>query len=221
MEERMKKLNTLTKITNSGVVAVVRGDSVEEAIQISDACVKGGILNIEITFTIKDAADVIKQLTSIYTGTEDIVVGAGTVLDAVTARIAMLAGAQFIVSPAFDLETAKLCNLYQIPYMPGCMTISEMKNALESGVDIVKLFPGSNYSPEFVKAIKAPLPQVNLMPTGGIDLNNIEKWIQYGCVVVGIGGSLLAPSKTGNFTEITSLARKYVEKVQKARVNKS
>jgi 2-dehydro-3-deoxyphosphogluconate aldolase / (4S)-4-hydroxy-2-oxoglutarate aldolase len=218
---RMNKLTTLMKIANCGVVAVLRADSVEEAIRISEACIEGGILCIEITFTIQGAEEVIKQLTSIYSDRKDVVIGAGTVLDPVTARIAVLAGAQYIVSPAFDEETAKLCNLYQIPFMPGCMTITEMKQALELGVDIVKLFPGSVYGPDFVKAVKAPLPQVNIMPTGGVDLDNVEKWIQNGCVAVGVGGNLLAPAKTGAYDQITLLARQYVEKVQKARVNRS
>lgn len=218
---RMNKLTTLTKIANCGVVAVLRADSVEEAIRISESCIEGGILCIEITFTIQGAEDVIKQLASIYSDRKDVVIGAGTVLDPVTARIAILAGAQYIVSPAFDQETAKLCNLYQIPFMPGCMTITEMKQALEAGVDIVKLFPGSAYGPDFVKAVKAPLPQVNIMPTGGVDLDNVEKWIQNGCVAVGVGGNLVAPAKTGDYDQITSLARQYVEKVQKARVDRS
>jgi 2-dehydro-3-deoxyphosphogluconate aldolase/(4S)-4-hydroxy-2-oxoglutarate aldolase len=216
----MNKLDTLTKITNCGVVAVVRADSAEEAIRISKACIDGGILSIEITFTIQGADQVIKQLSSIYPKRENVVIGAGTVLDAVTARIAILAGAQYIVSPAFDDDTAKLCNLYQIPYMPGCMTITEMKHALESGVDIVKLFPGNAYGPDFIKAVKAPLPQVNIMPTGGVDLDNVEKWIQNGCVAVGVGGNLVAPAKMGAYEQITSLALQYVEKVRKARVNK-
>ncbi|WP_129728475.1 bifunctional 4-hydroxy-2-oxoglutarate aldolase/2-dehydro-3-deoxy-phosphogluconate aldolase [Ectobacillus funiculus] len=215
----MNKLNVLTKISQCGVVAVLRADSVEEAVRMSEACIEGGILGIEITFTIQDADAVIKQLASIYSGRGDVVIGAGTVLDAATARIAILAGAQYIVSPSFDEETAKLCNLYQIPYLPGCMTITEMKRALELGVDIVKLFPGSAFGPDFVKAVKAPLPQVNIMPTGGVDLDNVEKWIQNGCVAVGVGGNLVAPAKTGDYAQITSLAQQYVEKVQQARVN--
>ena len=99
------------------------------------------------------------------------------------------------------------------------MTITEMKRALELGVDIVKLFPGSAFGPDFVKAVKAPLPQVNIMPTGGVDLDNVEKWIQNGCVAVGVGGNLVAPAKTGDYAQITSLAQQYVEKVQQARVN--
>ncbi|KAB2495562.1 bifunctional 4-hydroxy-2-oxoglutarate aldolase/2-dehydro-3-deoxy-phosphogluconate aldolase [Priestia endophytica] len=211
-------MNILSKLSDCGVVAVVRGDSTEEAIRISEACIKGGIKGIEVTFTVQDADTVIKELVSIYDNNDNVIIGAGTVLDAQTARIAILAGAEFIVSPSFDKETAKLCNLYKIPYMPGCMTITEMKTALEYGADIVKLFPGSAFGPDFVKAVKAPLPQVNIMPTGGVNLENIKEWIQNGCTAVGVGGNLIAPAKTGDFEQITLLARQYVEKVQEARV---
>lgn len=211
-------MNILSKLSDCGVVAVVRGDSTEEAIRISEACIKGGIKGIEVTFTVQDADTVIKELVSIYDNNDNVIIGAGTVLDAQTARIAILAGAEFIVSPSFDKETAKLCNLYKIPYMPGCMTITEMKTALEYGADIVKLFPGSAFGPDFVKAVKAPLPQVNIMPTGGVNLENIKEWIQNGCTAVGVGGNLIAPAKTGDFEQITVLARQYVERVQEARV---
>lgn len=213
----MKKINVLSKVAECGVVAVVRADSKEEAVTISEACVKGGIKGIEVTFTVQGADEVIKDLVSIYKNNQDVVVGAGTVLDSTTARIAILAGAQFVVSPAFDEETARLCNLYQVPYMPGCMTITEMKRALEAGVDIVKLFPGSNFGPDFVKGVKAPLPQVNIMPTGGVSLENVDQWIKNGCVAVGVGGNLLAPAKTGDFELITEYAKQYVEKVKAAR----
>lgn len=213
----MKKINILTKIAECGVVAVVRADSKEEAVNISEACVEGGIQGIEVTFTVQGADEVIKELANHYQDNNNVVIGAGTVLDAATARIAILAGAQFVVSPAFDQETATLCNLYQVPYMPGCMTLTEMKRALEAGVDIVKLFPGSAFGPEFVKAVKAPLPQINIMPTGGVDLDNVEQWIKNGCVAVGVGGNLVAPAKTGEYNKITEYAKQYVEKVQIAR----
>lgn len=213
----MKKINILTKIAECGVVAVVRADSKEEAVNISEACVEGGIQGIEVTFTVQGADEVIKELAALYQDNNDVVIGAGTVLDAATARIAILAGAQFVVSPAFDQETATLCNLYQVPYMPGCMTLTEMKRALEAGVDIVKLFPGSAFGPDFVKAVKAPLPQINIMPTGGVSLDNVEQWIKNGCVAVGVGGNLLAPAKTGDFNKITEYAKQYIEKVQAAR----
>jgi len=213
----MKKINILTKIAECGVVAVVRADSKEEAVNISEACVEGGIQGIEVTFTVQGADEVIKELAALYQDNNDVVIGAGTVLDAATARIAILAGAQFVVSPAFDQETATFCNLYQVPYMPGCMTLTEMKRALEAGVDIVKLFPGSAFGPDFVKAVKAPLPQINIMPTGGVSLDNVEQWIKNGCVAVGVGGNLLAPAKTGDFNKITEYAKQYIEKVQAAR----
>jgi 2-dehydro-3-deoxyphosphogluconate aldolase/(4S)-4-hydroxy-2-oxoglutarate aldolase len=213
----MKKIDVLRKITDRGVVAVVRADSKEEAVKISEACVEGGVLGIEVTFTVQDADEVIKELASVYQGHHEVVIGAGTVLDAATARIAILAGAQFIVSPCFDEQTAKLCNLYQIPYMPGCMTITEMKIALEAGVDIVKLFPGNAFGPDIVKAVKAPLPQANIMPTGGVSLDNIGQWIKNGCVAVGVGGNLVAPAKTGEFDKITDYAKQYIQKVKEAR----
>ncbi|PLR90013.1 bifunctional 4-hydroxy-2-oxoglutarate aldolase/2-dehydro-3-deoxy-phosphogluconate aldolase [Bacillus sp. T33-2] len=213
----MNKYNVITKITECGVVAVVRADSKEEAVQISEACVKGGIYGIEVTFTIHDAEEVIRELASHYADNSEVVLGAGTVLDAATARIAILAGAQFIVSPCFDEHTAKLCHLYQVPYMPGCMTITEMKNALEYGVDIIKLFPGQAFGPEFIKAVKAPLPQVNIMPTGGVSLDNVDQWIKNGCVAVGVGGNLLAPAQMGDYEKITENAREYIKKVTEAR----
>jgi 2-dehydro-3-deoxyphosphogluconate aldolase / (4S)-4-hydroxy-2-oxoglutarate aldolase len=215
--DMMKKLNILSKVTECGVVAVVRADSKEEAVKISEACVRGGIQGIEVTFTVQGADEVIKELASMYKDHSNVVIGAGTVLDSTTARIAILAGAEFVVSPAFDEETAKLCNLYQVPYMPGCMTITEIKRALEAGVDIVKLFPGNAFGPEFVKSVKAPLPQVNIMPTGGVDLDNVEQWIKNGCVAVGVGGNLVAPAKTGEYEKITEYAKQYIAKVRAAR----
>jgi len=213
----MNKLKVLTNIAECGVVAVVRADTAEEAIKISDACVQGGILGIEITFTIKGAEQILKELSSINADHQQVVLGAGTVLDTATARIAILAGAQFIVSPSFDKETAKLCNLYQVPYMPGCMTITEMKHALEYGADIIKLFPGNAFGPDFVKSVKAPLPQVNIMPTGGVSLDNVDQWIRNGCVAVGVGGNLVAPAKTGDYEKITHYAKQYIDRVQEAR----
>ncbi|WP_062358890.1 bifunctional 2-keto-4-hydroxyglutarate aldolase/2-keto-3-deoxy-6-phosphogluconate aldolase, partial [Weissella sp. DD23] len=177
----MKRLNILNKLQQAGVIAVVRAESVEKAELIVDALVDGGIKGIELTFTVPQADVCIKNLVDKYRGT-DVIVGCGTVLDAVTARLAILAGAEFVVSPFFDVETAKMANLYQIPYMAGAMSITEMKAALEYGVDIVKLFPGSEASPSMVKAVKAPLPQVNIMPTGGVNLDNMGDWIAAGVV---------------------------------------
>lgn len=213
----MKKTAILNKLENAGVIAVVRGETVEEAIKASNAIVKGGITGIELTFTVPNADHAIAELAANYKKDPTIVIGAGTVLDAVTARLAIMAGAEFIVSPCFDKETAKICNLYQIPYLPGCMTITEMKTALTYGADIVKLFPGSAFGPSIVKAFKAPLPHLNIMPTGGVSLANMQDWFAAGVVAVGVGGNLLAPAATGDFEKVTEVATQYADKLKSIR----
>lgn len=212
----MYKHEVLKKITDVGVVAVVRAENEEQAINISKACIEGGIPAIEVTFTVPGAADVIKALDQKF-GDDELIVGAGTVLDSETARIAILAGAKYIVSPGFDLESAKLCNRYQVPYMPGCLTITEMLTAMEAGADVVKLFPGSAFGPSYVKAVKGPLPQVNIMPTGGVSLDNVATWIKNGVVAVGVGGDLTAPAKNGDYEGVKQNAIAFVEAVKKAR----
>ncbi|WP_379135056.1 bifunctional 2-keto-4-hydroxyglutarate aldolase/2-keto-3-deoxy-6-phosphogluconate aldolase [Paenibacillus sp. sgz500958] len=214
----MKKIKVLQNVASVGVVAVIRADNAEDAVKMSVACIEGGLNNIEVTFTTPDADVAIKKLAAEYG--DRAVIGAGTVLDPLTARIAILAGAEFVVSPSFEEETAKMCNLYGIPYMPGCMTLSEMKEALKLGVDVLKLFPGSAFGPDYVKAVKGPMPHVNIMPTGGVDLNNMDKWIANGCIAVGIGGNLTAPAKDGRYDQITELAAKYVAKFQEIKGNK-
>lgn len=211
-----KKLETLKKITDVGVVAVVRAESADQAIKIAEACREGGIPAIEITFTVPYADEVIRELAKAYQGGE-MIVGAGTVLDSETARIAILAGAQYIVSPCLDEETIKLCNRYQIPVMPGCVTIKEMVTAMELGADIIKVFPGEMVGPGYIKAVKGPLPQAPLMPTGGVSLENAAEWIKNGCVAVGVGGSLTAGAKTGDYQAVTDMAKKFVEAVKSAR----
>lgn len=207
----MEKVNTLKRIEKTGVVAVVRAENTKKAKKIALACMEGGIDAIEITFTVPGAPKVIEALVEEFG--DDLLVGAGTVLDSETARIALLAGAKYIVSPNFDEATAKLCNRYQIPYMPGCMTPKEMIVALEAGADIIKVFPGSAFGPSYIKAIKGPLPQVNLMPTGGVSLENASQWIKNGCIAVGVGGSLTK----GSSEDITNAAKAFVEKIKEAR----
>ncbi len=215
----MFKQNVMKRITDVGVVAVIRAENAEQAIKISEACIQGGIPAIELTFTVPGAVDVIKELAKTFKP-EELILGAGTVLDAETARAAILAGATYIVSPGFDLETAKLCNRYQIPYMPGCLTITEMLTAMEAGCDIVKLFPGSAFGASYVKAVKGPLPQVNIMPTGGVSLDNVQEWINNGVVAVGVGGELTRPANTGDYAGVVANSKAFVEAVQKARANK-
>ena len=215
----MKKFDVLNRIASVGVVAVVRAENEEKAIKISEACINGGIPAIEMTFTVPGASKCIETLKKTFPA-EKLIVGAGTVLDSETARAAILAGAEYIVSPGFDLATAKLCNRYQVPYMPGCMTITEMITAMEAGCDIIKLFPGSLPGPSYVKACKGPLPQLNIMPTGGVNLNNVSEWIKAGVVAVGAGSDLTAPAKTGDYEGVTELAKKFVKAVKDARETK-
>jgi 2-dehydro-3-deoxyphosphogluconate aldolase / (4S)-4-hydroxy-2-oxoglutarate aldolase len=219
MEATMKKLEILQKIEAAGVVAVVRAESAEQAIKIAEACMQGGIPSIEVTFTVPGALSVIEGLAKRFSDKE-LVVGAGTVLDSETARLAILAGAQYLVSPGFDMETAKLANRYQIPYMPGCLTITEMIHAMEAGVDIVKLFPGSAFGPSYVKAVKGPLPQINLMPTGGVSLDNVGEWISAGVVAVGVGSELTGPAKKGDYAKVTELSKAFVAAVKQARASR-
>jgi 2-dehydro-3-deoxyphosphogluconate aldolase/(4S)-4-hydroxy-2-oxoglutarate aldolase len=213
------KLQVLQKIIDCGLVAVVRAENSEQAIKIADACIKGGVAGIEITFTVPGAVEVIKDLVKAYPSGE-IIIGAGTVLDPETARAAILAGAQYIVSPSFNLETVKLCNRYQIPVMPGVMTIKEVVEAMEAGADIIKVFPGEAFGSSFIKAIKGPIPQAPLMPTGGVSLENVGDWIKAGCVAVGAGGNLTGGAKKGDYESITTIAKEFIAKISEARALK-
>ena len=209
------KIEILQKIVASGLVSVIRAENPDQAAHIAEACALGGVAALEITFTVPGASGVIEHLAKRFSG--QILMGAGTVLDPETARIAILAGAQFVVSPSLNPETARLCNRYQIPYMPGAGTIGEVIEAMECGADIVKVFPGEILGPAFVKAVKGPLPQASLMPTGGVTLDNVAQWIHVGSVAVGVGGNLTAGAKTGDFASITHLARQFVERIKEAR----
>lgn len=210
-----KKWDILKKITDSGLVVVVRAENPDEAKKIADACLKGGAAAIEITYTVPGATRVIEELARYYAG--EIIIGAGTVLDPETARISMLAGAQYIVSPCLELETMKMCNRYQVPYMPGVMTVEGVVKAMEYGADILKVFPGEAFGPKIIKALKGPLPQANMMPTGGVSIDNVGEWIKAGAIAVGVGGNLTAGAKTGDFASITRLAAEFVEKIKEAR----
>jgi len=184
----MLKIENLKRIEESGIVAVVRAESSEQALKIAEAVKAGGIQAIEITLTVPGAVEVIRDLAQTYQKNE-ILIGAGSVLDAETARICLLAGAEYIVSPAFDIETIKLCNRYQKIVMPGAMSVTEVLRAMEAGADVVKIFPATLFGAKIIKAIKGPLPQAILLPTGGIDLNNVDQWITAGSFAVGVGSA--------------------------------
>jgi 2-dehydro-3-deoxyphosphogluconate aldolase / (4S)-4-hydroxy-2-oxoglutarate aldolase len=209
------KIEVLRRIGASGLVAVIRAENPDQAARIADACALGGVAALEITFTVPGASGVIEHLAKKCS--PEILLGAGTVLDPETARIATLAGAQFVVTPGLNPETARLCNRYQVPYMPGAATLREVVEAMECGADVVKVFPGEILGPAFVKAVKGPLPQAQLMPTGGVSLENVSEWIKAGAFAVGAGGNLTAGAKTGDFASITRLAEQFVAKIKHAR----
>ncbi|KPC70271.1 ketohydroxyglutarate aldolase [Thermoactinomyces vulgaris] len=185
----MKKLKTLQLLMEAGVVAVVRGRSAEEAINISRHAISGGIRAVEIAMTVPNALNAIASLTA-ECASEGVVIGAGSVLDPETARAAILCGAEFIVSPSLYENTVILCNRYRVPVIPGAVTLREMQKALEMGVDIIKLFPANQFSPSLLRAVKGPLPQANLMPTGGITPERVGEWIAAGAAAVGVGSEL-------------------------------
>ena len=213
----MKKLRVMQRIIDTGIISVIRANSPEQALKIANAVKTGGIDVVEITMTVPGAIEVIKELKRTYQNGE-ILIGAGTVLDSETARIAMLAGAEFFVSPYFDTEIVKLCNRYQKVTMMGAMSIKEVIEVMESGSDFVKLFPGSAFGPSVVKAFLGPLPYAPIIPTGGVNLENVGDWIKAGCLAVGVGGELTKGAQNDDYEEVQETARKFVEKIKKARI---
>lgn len=199
----MTKLVVLNRIHDEKVMAIVRVDRLERAREIADGCLEGGISILEISYTNNNAGDIIEQLHSIYG--DELLLGAGTVLDSETARQAMLKGAQFIIAPNFSSSVASICNRYHIPYMPGCFSLSEVADALTAGADMIKAFPSSAFfGPKIVSAIKVPLPYVPVLSSGGATVDNIKDWLEQGVDCIGVGTLLTKGSKA----EIAENARK-------------
>jgi 2-dehydro-3-deoxyphosphogluconate aldolase/(4S)-4-hydroxy-2-oxoglutarate aldolase len=219
----MKKIKLVQQIAREGVVAVLRGETPDEVVRMAEHAIAGGIKAIEVTMTVPFALRAIEELAKRYSSTKPggdnyAIIGVGTVLDPETARAAILSGAEFVVGPSLNPQTVALCNRYRIPVMPGVMTIQEIQTALELGVDIVKLFPGNLYSPSMIKAIKGPMPQANIMPTGGVSLSNLGEWIKAGAVAVGIGSDLTAEAvKQGDYALVTEKAAQYVSAYREAK----
>ena len=210
----MEKEEIISKLKKEKVVAVVRTENKEQSGKIVDSIIKGGINFIEITMTVPGAVDIIKELSERYKYNSEIIIGAGTVLDPETARMAMLAGAKYIVSPCLNQDTVKLCNRYRVPIIPGIMTVKEAVEALELGVDILKVFPGNAFGPSIIKTFKGPLPQANFMPTGGVTLENAHEWIKNGAVAIGTGSNLTEGAKRGDYESITKMARDFINAVK-------
>ncbi|QEH32349.1 KHG/KDPG aldolase [Aquisphaera giovannonii] len=208
---------TLKRILDGGVVAVVRSESSESLVQVVKALADGGVTAAEITFTVPDAIEVIRRVR--HEVGDAVVLGAGTVLDPETARAALLAGAEYIVSPIVNADVIRLCRRYDKVVMPGAFTPTEVVAAWEAGADVVKVFPAEVGGPPYLKALRGPLPQVRLMPTGGVDLDTAEAFLKAGACCLGVGGSLVEPKAvaSGDYGRIRDLAGRYAEIVRRFR----
>jgi 2-dehydro-3-deoxyphosphogluconate aldolase/(4S)-4-hydroxy-2-oxoglutarate aldolase len=208
----MKKSNVSKQIREIGIIPVVRATTADDAMRAIDAIREGGIPVLEITMTVPGAVRVIEQVTSRFG--DDVLVGAGTVLDAETAKACVSSGARFIVSPALNFETIAYCREHDVVVMPGALTPTEVVQAWNAGADFVKVFPaGAVGGPSYLKALKAPLPQIELVPTGGVSLKTAADFIRAGAAALGVGGELVQ----GQSSEITERAKQFVEIVRQAR----
>jgi 2-dehydro-3-deoxyphosphogluconate aldolase/(4S)-4-hydroxy-2-oxoglutarate aldolase len=214
----MEKRDVLNRMMSEGLVPVIRVTSASEAIDVSDAIKEGGVSFIEITMSVPGAIDVIKELTQKYK--DEIIMGAGTVLDPETGRAALLAGAQFIVSPTLNLDLIHLAHRYSAAVIPGTLTPTEILTAWNAGADMVKVFPAAQVGgPEYIKAIRGPLPQILLVPTGGVNLQNAGAFIKAGAAALGVGGELVDKKaiKEKKFNVITENARAFLKVIREAR----
>lgn len=204
-------MQALQTIETVKAMAIVRTESIERACEIAEGLIAGGIPIMELSFTLPNAGEVIHALQARYKDT--LTVGAGTVLDAETARLAILAGAQFVIAPNLSLAVAKVCNRYYIPYMPGCTSITEAIQGLEAGAAMIKAFPISNfYGPELISVFKTPIPYMPILASGGVSIETIPDWIQKGADCLGFG-SLLTK---GSSQEIAEHAKAIQEAIKKA-----
>ena len=214
----MEKREILNRMISEGLIPVIRVTSASEAIDVANAIKEGGVSLIEITMSVQGAIDVIKELTQEYK--DEIIMGAGTVLDAETGRAALLAGAQFIVSPTLNLDLIQLAHRYSAVVVPGAMTPTEILTAWNAGADMVKVFPAAQLGgPGYIKALRGPLPQILLAPTGGVNLENAGAFIRAGAAALGVGGDLVDKTalKEKRFSVITDNARAYLKTIREAR----
>src|SRR5438270_9427265 len=201
----------LRQVLDCGIVAVVRSPDSQQLVEVARALADGGVTVVEITMSVPNALDVVRQVRQALG--DRLLLGAGTILDPETARAALLAGAEFLVAPTLNLDVIRLCQRYDKLVMPGCFTPTEVLAAWEAGADVVKVFPADVVGPAFFKALRGPLPQVRLMPTGGVDLATAAEFLKAGAACLGVGGQLVEPKAVaaGDFARITQLAKQYVE----------
>jgi 2-dehydro-3-deoxyphosphogluconate aldolase/(4S)-4-hydroxy-2-oxoglutarate aldolase len=213
----MSKESQLQQVINTGIVAVIRSPDSQQLVDVARALAEGGVHAIEITMTVPNALEVLHQVRQALG--DRILLGAGTVLDGETARAALLAGAKFIVTPTLNVDVIRLCQRYDKLVFPGAFTPTEILSAWEAGADVVKVFPADVVGPAFLKALRGPLPQVRLMPTGGVDLNTAASFLKAGACCLGIGSQLVEPKAVAerNFGRIRDLAREYLNLIRKTR----
>ena len=214
----MEKREIFDRMISEGLIPVIRVSTAQEAFDVADAIKEGGVSFIEITMSVQGAIDVIKTLTQKYK--DKMIMGAGTILDPETGRAALLAGAQFIVSPTLNLDLIQLAHRYSAVVIPGAMTPTEILTAWNAGADMVKVFPSAQLGgPEYIKALRGPLPQILLVPTGGVTLQNAGAFIKAGAVALGVGGELIDKKaiKEKKFHTITENTRAFLKVIQEAR----
>ena len=212
----MDKELVLAKIKEQGIVAVVRGKDEQDGVRIADACIAGGVKAIEVAFTTPRAHECIKTLVDKYQGDKDVIIGAGTVLDAESARMAIDAGATFIVSPNTRQSTIEMCNRYGVAAIPGTLTATEVLTAYELGGDLIKVFPCDNVGgPEYIKALRGPYNNIPMVPCGGVDIDDVADYMRFGAAAVGVGSSLMDRKliAADDWRGIVDLARRFVDQV--------
>jgi 2-dehydro-3-deoxyphosphogluconate aldolase / (4S)-4-hydroxy-2-oxoglutarate aldolase len=216
----MSKETDLRRVLDGGIVAVVRSPDSGQLVEVCRALADGGVTVVEITMTVPSALDVVREVRQSLG--DRVLLGAGTILDPETARAALLAGAECLVAPTVNLDVIRLCQRYDKLVMPGAFTPTEILTAWEAGADIVKVFPADVVGPTFFKALRGPLPQVRLMPTGGVDLTTAADFLKAGACCLGVGGQLVEPKAVAerNFDRIRELARQYVAVVKQTRAGK-
>ncbi len=211
----MGRAETVCRMKQTGIMAVVRVETIERGLEIAKGCLDGGVDVMEISYTNANAGEVVAAIKKEFG--DKMCVGAGTVLDATTARLAIMSGAEFFVAPNFDKEVQEMANLYQIPYGPGCTTYSESLNALKAGASFIKAFPISNYyGPNLAKVFKVPCPQIPILASGGINVENVHEWVSNGAEVLGVGGLLTK----GTPADISKNARLLKNEFDKAKGSK-
>lgn len=217
----MSKETQLQRILDTGIVAVVRSPDSRQLVEVCRALAEGGVSVVEITMTVPNALHVVQAVRQALG--DRLLLGAGTILDPETARAALLAGAEYLVAPTLNLEVIRLCQRYNKLVMPGAFTPTEILTAWEAGADVVKVFPADCVGPAFFKALRGPLPQVRLMPTGGVDLSTAAEFLKAGACCLGVGSQLVEPQAVaaGNFDRIRELAQQYSALVRQVRGAKS